>query len=89
MLDAARARLEPRARRRRSSSSLHDLEQAAALAHRVAVLHRGRLYDAGAPERCLRDEMLRDVFGVDARVAKEDGALRVRVRGPADPLRSL
>jgi iron complex transport system ATP-binding protein len=69
--------------------SLHDLEQAAALAHRVAVLHRGRLYDVGPPERCIGPEMLRDVFGVDADVTQEDGRLRVRVRGPADPLRSL
>jgi iron complex transport system ATP-binding protein len=69
--------------------SLHDLELAAALAHRVAVLHRGRLYDVGAPEQCIRSEMLRDVFGVDAEVTKEDGLLRVRVHGPADPLRSL
>jgi iron complex transport system ATP-binding protein len=69
--------------------SLHDLEQAAAVAHRVAVLHRGRLYDVGPPERCIGPEMLRDVFGVDADVTKEDGRLRVRVRGPADPLRSL
>jgi iron complex transport system ATP-binding protein len=69
--------------------SLHDLEQAAALAQRVAVLHRGRLYDVGPPERCLTADMLRDVFAVDADVAKEDGLLRIRVRGPADPLRSL
>jgi len=70
-------------------AALHDLEQAAALAHRVAVMHRGRLYDLGAPEECLREEMIRDVYGVDARIAKEDGAVRVRVRGPADPIRSL
>jgi iron complex transport system ATP-binding protein len=69
--------------------SIHDLEQAAALARRVAVLHRGRLYDVGAPEACISSEMLRDVFGVDADVSKEDGFLRIRVRGPADPLRSL
>jgi iron complex transport system ATP-binding protein len=70
-------------------AALHDLEQAAALAHRVAVMHRGRLYDLGAPEDCLREEMIRDVYGVDARIVKEDGAVRVRVRGPADPIRSL
>ena len=69
--------------------SLHDLAQAAGLAHRLAILHRGRLYAAGPPERCLSEETLRDVFAVDARLAKEDGALSVRVRGPADPLRSL
>lgn len=68
---------------------LHDLEQAAALAHRVAVLHRGRLYSVGAPEVCLTAEALRDVWGVDADVCKEDGFLRLRIRGPADPIRSL
>jgi iron complex transport system ATP-binding protein len=69
--------------------SLHDLEQAAALAHRVAVMHRGRLYAAGPPERCLGEETLRDVFAVDARVSKDDGAITIRVHGPGDPLRSL
>jgi len=68
---------------------LHDLEQAAALAQRMAVLHRGRLYEAGPPEHVLREDMLRDVYGVDARVSKEDGSLRVRVLGPADPIRTL
>lgn len=68
---------------------LHDLEQAAALAHRVVVLHRGRIYASGAPEVCLSEETLRDVWAVDARVSKEDGFLRVRVRGPADPVRHL
>jgi iron complex transport system ATP-binding protein len=69
--------------------SLHDLEQAAALAHRVAVMHRGRLYATGAPEGLLAEEMLRDVFAVDARVTRDDGALAIRVCGPSDPLRSL
>lgn len=70
-------------------AALHDVEQVAAVAHRVAVMHRGRLYELGPPERSLRAETLRDVFGVDAELAKHDGALCVRVRGPADPLRSL
>jgi iron complex transport system ATP-binding protein len=69
--------------------SLHDLEQAAALAHRVAVMHRGRLYAAGAPGRLLAADTLRDVFAVDARVSCDDGALAIRVCGPSDPLRSL
>jgi len=69
--------------------SLHDLGQAAGLAHRIALLHRGRLYAEGPPERLLVEETLRDVFTVDARIEKSDGATQVRVRGPADPLRSL
>ena len=70
-------------------AAIHDLEQAARVAHRVAVLHRGRLYEVGGPERCLREDMLRDVFGVDARVEKTDGVWRLAVNGPADPVRSL
>ncbi len=69
--------------------SLHDLEQAASLAHRLGIMHRGRLYDAGAPGSCLSEEMLRDVFAVDARVHKEDGHMRVDLRGPADPIREM
>jgi iron complex transport system ATP-binding protein len=69
--------------------SLHDLEQAASLAQRIAVLHGGRLYAAGPPEAVIGEEMLRDVFGVDARVVKQDGALRIRVHGPAYPVRAL
>ncbi|MCC6641707.1 MAG: ABC transporter ATP-binding protein [Deltaproteobacteria bacterium] len=68
---------------------LHDLEQAAALAHRLAIIHRGRLYAIGPPEACLTPETLRDVWRIDADVSKEDGFLRLRVRGPADPIRSL
>jgi iron complex transport system ATP-binding protein len=69
--------------------ALHDLAQAAEIAHRIAVMHRGRLYAMGPPERCLTQETLRDVFAVDASIEKQDGALTVRVRGPADPIRNL
>ena len=50
---------------------------------------RGRVYAQGPPAQCLTEETLRDVFGVDARVSKKDGAFQVRVRGPGDPLRNL
>ena len=66
---------------------LHDLEHAARIAHRIAVMHRGRLYHAGPPSRAIVPDMLRDVFGVAARVDDDDGRLRVRVDGPADPER--
>jgi iron complex transport system ATP-binding protein len=68
---------------------LHDLEQAAWVADRVAVLHRGRLYAAGAPAACIVPDMLRDVFGVAARVSEDADGLAVRVLGSADPLRAL
>jgi len=69
--------------------SLHDLEHAASLARRVAVLHRGRLYDIAPPERAVSEETLRDVFGVDSLITKDAGRVRIRVDGPADPIRSL
>jgi iron complex transport system ATP-binding protein len=68
---------------------LHDLEQAAWVAHRVAVLHRGRLYGVGPPAECIRPDMLRDVFGVAARVEAAADGLAVRVLGPAHPIRAL
>src|SRR5690606_22831035 len=61
---------------------LHDLEHAAHVAHRVAVLHRGRIYASGPPEQVIVPEMLQDVFGVAARVEHENGRLRLRVDGP-------
>jgi iron complex transport system ATP-binding protein len=68
---------------------LHDLEHAARIASRLAVLHRGRLYEAGPPERCLRPDLLRDVFAVEARIGTDETGLRVVVTGSATPLRSL
>lgn len=46
--------------------SLHDLRVAHCLDF-VAVLHRGRLQAAGAPEEVLTPELLQEVFGVRAR----------------------
>jgi iron complex transport system ATP-binding protein len=67
---------------------LHDLEHAARIAHRVAVLHRGRVYEVGAPASTLRPEVLRDVFGVEAELTTGDPP-RLTVIGPADPARFL
>ncbi|MCU0792856.1 MAG: ABC transporter ATP-binding protein [Opitutaceae bacterium] len=47
--------------------SLHDLRVAHCL-DEVVVLHEGRLRAAGAPEKVLTPELLREVFGVTARV---------------------
>lgn len=68
---------------------LHDLAQAAWLADRVAVLHRGRLYAAGSPIETIATDTLRDVFGVDACISTDASGLAIRVLGPCDPLRSI
>lgn len=67
---------------------LHDLGQAARLAHRMVLLHSGRVYATGSPQECLHQESLQDVFAVRARLHEESG-LHVRVEGPADPTRNL
>ncbi len=41
---------------------LHDLGLAAAYAHRVAVLHTGRVAAEGPPERVFTDELLSEVY---------------------------
>ncbi len=61
---------------------VHDLDEAAAIADRVAILQGGRLYDVGTPTRCFVPRMLREVFGVVADVAWEGGHVRVTVHGP-------
>lgn len=69
--------------------SLHDLEHAAHVADRVAVLSRGRLYAAGPPEEILTEETLLDVFRVATRIRRDEGGLSLRVLGPGDPIRSF
>ncbi|MEZ4352149.1 MAG: ABC transporter ATP-binding protein [Myxococcota bacterium] len=69
--------------------SIHDLEHAARIADRIAVLSRGRIYAVGPPAEVLTGETLLDVFRVDARVDADDRGLRIRVLGPGDPIRSF
>lgn len=69
---------------------LHDLDRALACADRVAVFLRGRLYASGAPLSILDPETLADVFAVESSLwIGRDGACRIDVHGPMDPLRSL
>jgi iron complex transport system ATP-binding protein len=49
-------------------AALHDLDQAAAHADRVAVLHQGRLVAVGEPAVVLTPELIEEVFGVRAHV---------------------
>lgn len=47
---------------------LHDLDHAARVADRIAVLHEGRVAAVGSPSHILQPELLARVFGVRARV---------------------
>jgi iron complex transport system ATP-binding protein len=59
---------------------VHDLALAAALADRVVVVDHGRTIATGTPRAVLREELLADVWGVDARLdGDEDGRTGLRV----------
>ena len=62
---------------------LHDLQQAARLADRVVALQDGAVRSRGSPEAVVTEDLLADVFGIEADVVPTD-------RGPQiTPLRPL
>jgi len=56
---------------------LHDIEQAARLADRMVALTDGEIRARGAPEAVVTEELLADVFRVDADVAQTENGPRV------------
>lgn len=61
--------------------ALHDLNETAAYADRVALLDGGRLRAFGAPEELLRPGLLESVYGIAIeRVRLDDGTVRIFVR---------
>lgn len=63
---------------------LHDVNFAARYSDRMLVLKDGRVYSEGVPEDVVTEEMLRDVYRVEALVDRDPrGCVRV------DPLRAL
>lgn len=59
---------------------LHDLDQAAAVADTVALLHAGRIRDVGAPSAVLTAEALTDTYGIRVDVTVDHGTGRVTTR---------
>lgn len=47
---------------------LHDLNLAAAFADRILVMHEARIAAEGRPSEVLSEALIRNVWGVDARV---------------------
>ncbi len=63
---------------------LHDVNFAARYSDRMLVLKDGRVYAEGAPEDVITEDMLRDVYRVEAVVDRDSrGCVRV------DPVRAL
>ena len=52
---------------------LHDLNLAARYADKIVVLRRGEIYANGKPEHVLTEKMIKDVYGVYAKVDNDDG----------------
>jgi iron complex transport system ATP-binding protein len=52
---------------------LHDLNLAASMATRVAVMAKGRVVCDAAPETVLNADLIRDVFGLGLAVVRHDG----------------
>lgn len=61
-------------------ASLHDLGLAAKYCTRLIVLDQGRLVADGAPENVLTPALLKDVYGIDARLMKIDDDFIVHTR---------
>lgn len=62
---------------------LHDLDLALQFCDRIALLHCGRLVGCGDPADILTPGAMRDVYRVDAGIARdEDGLNRILIRGP-------
>jgi iron complex transport system ATP-binding protein len=68
---------------------LHDLEQAAAVADRVLVLHGGRVVADGAPEDAMTSALLSEVYDIDIVVRTDAGTGHVSVHAPRLLLRRL
>lgn len=68
--------------------AMHDLNLAAAFAHRLALLHRGRVRACGPPEDVLNPPLLQEVFGVEAVVRTHPLTGRVHVHFLLNPRRS-
>lgn len=63
---------------------LHDINFAARYSDRMMVLKDGQVYGIGTPEEMVTEEMLRDVYGVEAVVDRDrSGVPRV------DPIRAI
>lgn len=60
---------------------LHELNQAAAYSHHLAVLHQGHLVAQGTPKEVLSEELLSRVFRVSTRIEEQNGKPYIYMQG--------
>lgn len=65
--------------------AIHDLNLASRYVDRVLMLHDGGIYREGTPEAVFTPDVIAHVFGVTARVFKDDGRLTII---PLEPIPS-
>ena len=69
-------------------AALHDLDMTAMYCSRIAILSQGRLAGWGAPQEVLTPEAIKDAFGVDAAVRRDErGYTRVALDRSDPPSR--
>lgn len=61
---------------------LHDLALAARIADRLVWMHDGRIVASGTPAETLSDELIGNVYGVRAHVARDDNGFDIRIAAP-------
>ncbi|NAS26542.1 ATP-binding cassette domain-containing protein [Herbidospora sp. NEAU-GS84] len=60
---------------------LHDLDQAAAVADEVVLLHGGRIRAVGSPSEVLTESLLTEAYGIRVEVTHDGATIRTRPVG--------
>jgi len=58
--------------------AMHDLNLAARFSDTIMMLHRGRMFCSGTPSEIMTPENIRQVYGVEADVRRENGHLHIQ-----------
>jgi len=64
--------------------TLHDLSLAARIADRILIMAEGRILADGAPQDALSPKVMRQAYGVEARVTSGQGGPLIEIVGRAD-----